>query len=1020
VSEILILAMALLAAAQAPPASRFRLPPGVAIEKVAGEPLVRYPLFACFDDRGRLFVAEGTGKNLPGPEIAKLKLGKITLLEDTDGDGRFDSTKTFADGFIFPQGVLWHDGVVYVCSPPALWRLKDTDGDGRADQREEWIGRFGYSGNGCDIHGPFLGPDGWIYWTDGRHGYRVETREGTCLEGEASRIWRCRIDGTGIERICGGAFDNPVELAFTTAGDLIGTMDQGPGDALLHYVEGGVYPRADLACVNEFPKTGPLLTAVAQFSPALPPALCGLVRLRSEHFGAEFKDTLLTTQFNVHRVQQHILVRDGATFRATHKDFLVSTDYNFHPTDVLEDADGSLIVVDMGAWFNYGCPTAKIARPEVTGSIYRIRRVGAAPIEDPWGKSLDLESSPPPRLAELLADPRPKVQDRAVEQLVKRGAEAVPPLARLCRRDDLSVDIRRRALWALGRIAAPSAREAVCRALDDKDPGVVQVAAHCLGLERDGEATTRLMRSVVEDSPWVRLKAAEALGRLGRAQAVPALLESFRRAGGDRFLEHALIYALIRIADREGAGAALQDPNPAVRRAALIALDQMANGRLTREALMPLLDSDDPSLQETALEILSRHQGWAKDARKLVGEWLSEARLSAERRRSLTGALLAFSREEAIQRQVAGALSDPGTPPENRLLLLEVVARCRLEPLPAAWREAMSAALGSGDPRLQRAVVTAVRARGLNTFDEPLARIVADTATSAELRLAALECVAPRLDPVTPQTFEFLSARLSEDADPLLRVGAARALGACRLSSEQLIRLSGHLENAGPLLIPLLAPAYAKDRRADVGLSFVAALKKSPGAEALTADDLRGVLQAYAEEVHAAAEPLLERRRSREETKEAYLAELLSRISVVPGNPERGREVFFSAKVGCSACHPVGERGGRAGPDLSRIGALRQTRDLLEAIVFPSSTIAPDYRQYMIVTRDGRVLTGALVRESADVIHLRTAQLEEISVARGEVAQLKMSPLSIMPEGLEKAMTAEELSDLLEFLCSRR
>src|SRR5438105_1639920 len=93
----------------APP--RFSLPPGFVFEKVAGPPLVRYPLFACFDDRGRLFVAEGTGTNLPGPELLKLKkqLGRITLLEDTDGDGAFDKSTVFADDLTFPTGVLWHD-----------------------------------------------------------------------------------------------------------------------------------------------------------------------------------------------------------------------------------------------------------------------------------------------------------------------------------------------------------------------------------------------------------------------------------------------------------------------------------------------------------------------------------------------------------------------------------------------------------------------------------------------------------------------------------------------------------------------------------------------------------------------------------------------------------------------------------------------------------------------------------------------------------------------------------------------
>ena len=93
-------------AAGAEPQREFRTPVGIAVQKVAGAPLVRYPLFACFDDRGRLFVAEGTGTNLPGPELETRLLGKITVLEDRDGDGRFDHGATFADKLVFPQGEI--------------------------------------------------------------------------------------------------------------------------------------------------------------------------------------------------------------------------------------------------------------------------------------------------------------------------------------------------------------------------------------------------------------------------------------------------------------------------------------------------------------------------------------------------------------------------------------------------------------------------------------------------------------------------------------------------------------------------------------------------------------------------------------------------------------------------------------------------------------------------------------------------------------------------------------------------
>ena len=88
-------------------------------------------------------------------------------LEDTDGDGRFDKRTVFADKMMFPEGTMWHDGSLYVAAPPSIWKLTDTDGDGVADQRVEWFQGKTLTGCANDLHGPYLGPDGWIYWCKG-------------------------------------------------------------------------------------------------------------------------------------------------------------------------------------------------------------------------------------------------------------------------------------------------------------------------------------------------------------------------------------------------------------------------------------------------------------------------------------------------------------------------------------------------------------------------------------------------------------------------------------------------------------------------------------------------------------------------------------------------------------------------------------------------------------------------------------------------------------------------------------
>jgi putative heme-binding domain-containing protein len=1012
-----------------PPAAPMRLqvPPGFIVEKVAGPPLVRYPLFAAFDDRGRLFVAEGTGTNLPGPDLLKLtkQLGRITLLEDTKGDGKFDKAQVFADDLVFPTGVLWHDGAVYATSHPNLWRFEDTKGTGRADRREALVSRFNFNGNGCDIHGPFLGPDGRLYWTDGRHGYKVQTREGPVLEGFASRVWRGRPDGTGIERLSGGGFDNPVELAFTPQGDVIGTMDQGPGDALLHYIEGGVYPM-DHPCVKEFAMTGPMLGAVRQFSAALPVALCGLTRYRSTQFGREYQGSLFTAQFNVHRVQQHILVRDGATFRCIDKDFLSSTDYDTHFTDVLEDADGSLLVVDMGAWFNYGCPTSKIAKPEILGAIYRIRRTDAPAGTDPWGKSLDLAAKSAAELTLLLDDPRPKVRDRVVERLGKLGDRAVPTLAAVLDQHDVragkghSVQARRNAIWALCRIRGAEARKAVRIALADKDASVRQAAIHAAGLEADAAASDRLRELVVKDEPPLRLKAAEALGRIGQAQAVPALLESLRRGNVDRFLEHALIYALIRINQPQPTLTALEDTSPRVRQAGLVALDQMSAGKLTREQVVPLLDTDDPDLQQAALDVISRRPGWARDTIGLLRAWLGSERRSAAQERSLTGALLGFGGEAPVQALVAETLADTKTTISTRLLLIRVITRCRLDRLPSAWLAALGRALDDHDLTVRREVVVALKARNLGDFDGALMTLSRRENLPADLRIAALDCLAGRQAQLDGAAFALLTNHLSEKTEPLLRVAAARALGGGRWDTDQLLELAAAVAESGPMIVPLLLPAFAKSKDETLGGFLVNALKRSPGADALAPDALAKLLAGYPAEVRVAARPLQDKLALRGKEQAAYLARLTGELLETPGDVERGKQVFLSKKAACYSCHRAAGKGGNVGPDLSQVGRFRTPRDLLESIVFPSSSIVPEYRSYVVATRNGQLTTGMIVRESAEAIYLRTAQLAEIRIARADVEEMTPSAVSIMPEGLEKTMTRQDLSDLLEFLYRQR
>src|SRR5688572_22210426 len=164
---------------------------------------------------------------------------------------------------------------------------------------------------------------------------------------------------------------------------------------------------------------------LTQLGPAAP---SGLTRYASRVFGEEYRDNFFATMFNLQKVTRHVLAPNGASFTSRDSDFVVSNSRDFHPTDVLEDADGSLLVVDTGAWYKLCCPTSQLAAPEVLGSIYRVRRQGAPRVDDPRGRTLPWRTMPPPELAKLLDDGRPAVANRAIRELATRGSGAVSAL----------------------------------------------------------------------------------------------------------------------------------------------------------------------------------------------------------------------------------------------------------------------------------------------------------------------------------------------------------------------------------------------------------------------------------------------------------------------------------------------------------------------------------------------------------------------------------------------------------------
>ncbi|SKB02246.1 putative membrane-bound dehydrogenase domain-containing protein [Prosthecobacter debontii] len=534
------------------------LPEGWTLQQVASSPLVTHPIMGCVDDQGRLYIGDAVGVNWNQAQLDQNPPNRILLLEDEDGDGAFDRSTVFADKMTFPQGVAWLKGSLYVCSPPGLWKLTDTNGDGVADERQMIVRGFDYTGNAADVHGPKLHPNGRLYWCHGRKGHKVIGKEGHVVhEGKASGIWSCLPDGSDVQWHSLGCADNPTGLAFTPQGDILGTCNlyysQPRGDTLMHWLLGGVYERADqMQVIAELPRTLSRMPVVHNFGHV---AVSGCTLVPEETASA-----LYVTHFNTQRLVRMDLVPSGATFKAVENEFLKIHNPDVHLTDVMVDHDGSLLVLNTGGWFRIGCPSSLMAKPDLLGSVYRLRGPKVTPAIQPLAWKADWQLTSPAEIVQQLTSPEPRAVLHALAAAARQGSSSeidaglremldhpLEPVLEHALLHAVRVSgavigvqdlVETRSPVALRRllvgfqpqddVEAQQKRDLAAQHLDDADVALAQVALEVIAAEPEAAApvTARVEAWLRADSmPETQLKALEGyLNALHAQLGVQALL----------------------------------------------------------------------------------------------------------------------------------------------------------------------------------------------------------------------------------------------------------------------------------------------------------------------------------------------------------------------------------------------------------------------------------------------------------------------------------------------------------------
>jgi putative membrane-bound dehydrogenase-like protein len=919
-----------------------RIKPGLKVELVASEPLIESPVAIDWGSDRKLWVCEMRDYPM-GMDGHWKPGGRIKLLEDLDGDGRYEKATVFLDDLPFPTGVMaWRKGVL-VCAAPEIIYAEDTNGDGKADVRKTLFQGFATENYQARVNGLSYGLDNWVYGANGLIGGVIR---GVATGREVNiggRDFRIRPDSGQMEPASGLTQQGRVR-------DDWGNQFGGNNSILIQhypfpdhdarrnpYVASpapAVYVPRDPDSARIYPASRTLERFNNPESANRVTSACSPMIYRDELLGGNpaLAGNAFTCEPVHNLVHRGVLSPSGITFEGHRaldeqkSEFLASSDNWCRPVQVRTGPDGAIYVVDM---YRYVIEHPRWISPEQLaqldvragadkGRIYRVVSETAAPRAVP---NLDRLSTP--ELVKALDSPNGTLRDNVQRLLVHRADQAAVPGLRMLTSASALPQCRIQALCTLQGLGQLEP-ELVRTALRDADPRVrsnairlaepwlatnaaMGLALCALAEDRDARVRFQLALSLGE---WDDARAGTILGRLAVGSddswIRAAVLSSARKRPGEILLavlseevnsetRQALVEPLLATitGDSNEAGLRLalraitsNDQHPGSQTWRFGALARMLDARVGRK----LLQLEEPH-HEAVIGLVASARALAHDPHAAAPD------------RALAIRLLGVASEGRDFEMLVELLS-PRNPSEVQSAAVHALLRHddrkALEPILAAW--------GAMAPRLRSEVLDALLARRAG-----VAGLLA--------ALEAKELPASDIDAAHRQ-------RLIDSSDPTLKRRANQ----------------------------LFATASEADRKAVI-------------------ESYRGAL---------------------------------SRV----GDDRKGAALFDRV---CAPCHRIGNRGHEIGPDLAALTD-KSPEALATAILDPNREVDARYVEYLAALADGRVISGMIASETANAITLKRQEGQQDVILRADLESFKATGRSLMPEGLERDVSLEQLADLIAFL----
>jgi mono/diheme cytochrome c family protein/glucose/arabinose dehydrogenase len=538
----------------------FSLPPGYRVELVASDPMIESPILMDFDADGRLWVLEMlTFLPATSGRDSREPLNRVSVLEDTDGDGRMDKKTVFADKLAMPRALKVLEHGVLIGEPPNLWLMKDTDGDLKADTKELVADTYGNPNGGIEhnANSLFWAMDNVIYSSE--HVWDLRWRNGKLesLPALSRGQWQISQDDAG--RIYRNVNDSPLFVDYTPSRYFLrnpnGARTRGLYELLIEQTAATVYPVRNNRGVNRgyrdpfFRADDTSIVIQGAGTPTI---------YRGDAYPRDLRGNAFITDSPTNLVHRFVLVDDGSGRLTAENgyprgEFLASSDERFRPASLFDGPDGNLYVVDMyrgvvqagGLWSGYLTDYIKahdLELPVGKGRIWRVVH-GSASARRPAAPALS--KATPEQLVQTLSNPKGWWRDTAQRLLVERGATTVAPSLKALAAKAPDWRTRLHALWTLDGLDAIDVAS-VRKALDDVNADVRASAVRLSERWLNGDQALRAaVIALVDDKNWnVRRQVAASLGEMPAADRLAPAITMLTREGADPILVDAAISSL--------------------------------------------------------------------------------------------------------------------------------------------------------------------------------------------------------------------------------------------------------------------------------------------------------------------------------------------------------------------------------------------------------------------------------------------------------------------------------------------